>query len=273
MEDAPAPLACKTRYPLVLVHGIGWRDSSRIRYWGAIPERLGEGGARVFLAGNDGFAPIEECASQLERRVEEVLDSTGEPKVNLIAHSMGGLDARYYISSLGHGGLVASLTTFCTPHRGSAVADFVLEDLPLVNRRVAGLIDLFSRGILGDSSPDAYRVALELRTGECALFNERNPDDGRVYYRSYASVLDGRLPMPPYTLTQKLLYEREGDNDGLVSVSSARWGDFRGVVGADKGLSISHNGMHDLRLFPAPRRFDAPGFFAQVAAELALGGF
>jgi triacylglycerol lipase len=268
-----ASMDARTRYPIVLVHGIGWRDSGRDRYWGGIPERLRRSGARVFLSGNDGFASIEDCAAQLERRIEEVLGSTGEPKVNLVAHSMGGLDARYYISSLGHGDLVASLTTFNTPHRGSSVADFLLEELPLINRRVGGLIDRFSRGALGDASPDAYRAARQLRPEACALFNERNPDDGRVYYRSYASVIGPRFPKPPFAVTGRLLAKREGENDGLVSVASARWGDFRGIVGAELGLSISHDDIHDLHMLPAARRFDAPALFASVAAELALEGY
>jgi triacylglycerol lipase len=266
-------MGAHTKYPFVLVHGVGWRDTGRLRYWGRIPERLRESGALVFLAGNDGFASIEDCAAQLEARIDEVRDSTGATKVNIIAHSMGGLDARYYISSLGHGDLVASLTTFNTPHRGSAVADFLLEDLGLINRRVAGLIDLFSRNALGEESPDAYLASRELRPEACALFNEENPDDDRVYYRSYASVIDNRFLKPPYAVTGRLLYKREGENDGLVSVASARWGDFRGIVGADRGLSISHDGIHDLKLFPTLRRFDAPAFFVSVTAELAQEGF
>ena len=136
-----------------------------------------------------------------------------------------------------------------------------------------GIIDRFSLGALGDTSPDAYLAAQELRPEACARFNESNPDDDRVYYRSYASAIDGRFPKPPFVATGRLLYKREGENDGLVSVASARWGDFRGVVGADLGLSISHDDIHDLHILPGLRRFDAPAFFASVAAELAREGF
>src|SRR6185369_6230360 len=44
-------------------------------------------------------------------------------KVNILAHSMGGLDARFAIARLGLADRVASLTTVATPHRGTALAD------------------------------------------------------------------------------------------------------------------------------------------------------
>ena len=54
---------------------------------------------------------------------EQIRRWTSEP-VNLIAHSMGGLDARYLISRLGMADQVRSLTTISTPHRGSFMADW-----------------------------------------------------------------------------------------------------------------------------------------------------
>ena len=153
------------------------------------------------------------------------------------------------------------------------MADFLVEDLAIITPRVGGLIDRVSHDALGESSPGAYLAAQELRPEACARFNEANPDDPRVYYRSYASAIDARFAAPPYTVTARVLYAREGDNDGLVSVASARWGDFRGVVGSERCLSISHNGIHDLKLIRARQGFDAPAFFVSVAAELALMGF
>jgi triacylglycerol lipase len=269
-EDTEPRLDCATLYPLVLVHGIAGRDEGPVPYWGDIPKLLRARGARVFLTDIDGFAPIEDCASQLERRIDEVLSETGAAKVNIIAHSMGGLDARYYISSLGRGGLVASLTTLSTPHRGTAIADYFLEDLPIIKPGLARLVDAYSRGVLGDESPDLYLAVRQLSPSFCALFNAANPDDPRVRYQSWTSVLGEGCPEPLYSATRKILLPLEGENDGLVSVASARWGDFRGVVGAGKDLSISHDEIHDMG---SSRRFDAPGFFASIVSELRVKGF
>lgn len=262
-----------TRHPVILVHGLVGREEGRLPYWGGIPARLKAEGVAVFFAGNGGFATIEGSAIQMERRIEEIVESTGIDKVNVIAHSMGGLDARYYVSSLGRGDRVASLVTVSTPHRGSALADFFLERHPRASRRVGRIIDLLSRGLRKQSDSEAYEAMRELSPAACSAFNEANPDDPRVYYRSYASTIDGHYRVRPYAALQRLLYAREGDNDGFVSVASARWGDFRGLVGADEGLSISHDEIHDLRRFPVARIFDAPSFFADLVAELAQMGF
>lgn len=264
--------SCATKYPLLLVHGIAGRDEGRLPYWGRIPARLREEGAAVYLAGNGGFATIEESARQIRRRVEEIASSRGVDRVNIVAHSMGGLDARYYISSLGGGARAASLTTFSTPHRGSALADFFLEGHPRTSRRVGKIIDLMSRALRKERDSDAYEAARELGPSACAVFNEANPDDARVYYRSYASTIDADYGVRAYAALQRLLYAREGANDGFVSVESARWGDFRGVIGADECLSISHDDVHDLRRFRMDPPFDAPAFFAGAIAELVSMG-
>ncbi len=50
--------------------------------------------------------------------------------MNIIAHSMGGLDARYLISRLQPKGVdVRSLVTVATPHRGSALADYIIDGI------------------------------------------------------------------------------------------------------------------------------------------------
>lgn len=96
---------CQTRYPILLIHGTGFRDWKRLSYWGRIPRELEKRGAQVFLGGQDGWATVEQNAAALKKRVEEILVQTGSSKIHLIAHSKGGLDARYLVSSLGMGAL------------------------------------------------------------------------------------------------------------------------------------------------------------------------
>ena len=61
----------------------------------------------------------------IEWKVVELCD-TNASKANIIAHSHGTLYTRYAISNLGLGSKVASYTSLCGPHRGSAVADWVM---------------------------------------------------------------------------------------------------------------------------------------------------
>ena len=115
------------KYPVLLVHGMGFRDYKHLCYWGRIPRILEEMGCRVFFGGQDSNAGIETNARHLEKRLEEILNETGAQKVNIIAHSTGGLESRYLISVLGKGSKVASLTTISTPHHGSKTVDKLLK--------------------------------------------------------------------------------------------------------------------------------------------------
>ena len=81
----------------------------------------------MFHPNQDFAGPVELRSGQLKLRVEEALTQTGAPKVHIIAHSMGGLDARHMIVDLGMADKVASLTTIGTPHRGTILADHLLD--------------------------------------------------------------------------------------------------------------------------------------------------
>ncbi|MCM1578837.1 MAG: triacylglycerol lipase, partial [Ruminococcus sp.] len=107
------------KYPIVLAHGMGFRDDGIIGYWGRIPKALEARGERIFYSGSDGNGNVEGNALQMKESVDRALAVTGAEKVNIIAHSKGGLEARYLISSLGYGKRTASLTTLSTPHNGS----------------------------------------------------------------------------------------------------------------------------------------------------------
>jgi triacylglycerol esterase/lipase EstA (alpha/beta hydrolase family) len=109
-----------TRYPIVLLHGMGASASA----WDPqIPAAMQGDGDAVFEVNAPPFATPEERAKALAPQLENILKKTGAAKLNLIAWSEGGLDARYLISSMGWADRVASLSTVATPHRGSAAAD------------------------------------------------------------------------------------------------------------------------------------------------------
>lgn len=78
-------------------------------------ERLGY---RVFTMDQPVFASIDTMGVLLAARVEEVLTLTNEPKLTLIAHSMGGLVCRAYLRQFG-GEKVSRLITLGTPHHGT----------------------------------------------------------------------------------------------------------------------------------------------------------
>ena len=79
----------KLCYPLLLVHGMGFRDDKKFGYWGRIPKALEEAGCRVFFGNQDSNADIETNGRHIAVRIDEILAETGAEKVNIIAHSRG----------------------------------------------------------------------------------------------------------------------------------------------------------------------------------------
>ena len=121
---------CRTKYPLLLVHGVFFRDSKLMNYWGRIPAELEANGAVIFYGEQQSAASVEDSAAELAERIEQLVQKTGCGKVNIIAHSKGGLDSRYAISKLGSDKYVASLTTINTPHHGCLFAEYLLNTAP-----------------------------------------------------------------------------------------------------------------------------------------------
>jgi len=273
-----AAVDCATKYPIVLVHGAGFSDISLgINYWGRIPQALEDGGAKLFYGGTDGWGNIEDGAAILKTTVEKVLAQTGSGKVNLVAHSKGGLEARYMISSLGMAGKVASLTTISTPHHGSKVMDEILGVPDFLLRGAAFFANGF-RWAAGDKKPDFYNGIQSLGEEYMVEFNQSNPDMPGVYYQSfagsmYAPASDLIVCWPGYWIKTA-----DGPNDGLVTIESAKWGNFRGLLRGAGYRGISHGDEVDLRRTDVPMQpvlgaTTIPAFYAAMAAELKQMGY
>ena len=70
-----------------------------------------------------GIGDIAETSAPLEAFVDDVLAQTGADHVDLVAHSQGGLVARYYVKYLGGDATVDSLITLGAPNYGTALAN------------------------------------------------------------------------------------------------------------------------------------------------------
>ena len=263
---------CRTRYPVVMVHGIFFRDWQYMNYWGRIPQALKRNGAIVFYGKQQSALSVAASAAELTSEIRRILAETGAEKVNIIAHSKGGLDARYAISLLGMDDLTASLTTINTPHRGCQFADVLLASLPkwLICFVSARYNALFRK--LGDSCPDFLAGVYDLTAASCAVFNYKVPDSPKVYYQSIMSKMKtAKSAGFPLNLGYLLVKKYEGENDGLVSVSSAVRGNFPGLLTAGK-KGISHGDMIDLT-HRNVKGFDVCEFYVQLLADLKEKGF
>ena len=77
-----------------MVHGVFFRDFKFPPYWGRIPAELEKNGAKIFYGKHQSAASVADSAEELKQRIEEICNETDCEKVNVIAHSKGGLDIR-----------------------------------------------------------------------------------------------------------------------------------------------------------------------------------
>lgn len=272
-EERREQRICGTRYPLLMVHGVFFRDYRYLNYWGRIPKELTENGAVIYYGNHQSAASVEESAKELTARIREIVEETGCEKVNIIAHSKGGLDSRYAISMLGADAHVASLTTINTPHRGCEFADYLLSKIPSKQQDVVAKTYNAALRRLGDDDPDFLAAVYDLTAAACARFNETVQDAKGVYYRSVGSKLNtasgGRFPL---NFTYQLVHYFDGANDGLVGEQSFQWGEDYRLVTVDGKRGISHGDMIDLNRENFDG-FDVREFFVQLIYDLKKRGY
>ena len=265
---------CKTKYPILFVHGVFFRDSEHLNYWGRIPKELEINGATVFYGNHNSANAISDSAIELERRILEIVEQTGCEKVNIIAHSKGGLDSRAAIANTTAGKYVASLTTINTPHRGCEFADYFLEKIPKdAQLKIAKQYNQIASK-LGDVNPDFMSAVKDLRASSCKEFNKNILNSPDVYYQSVGSVLkkatSGRFPL---NLTYNIVKIFDGENDGLVGIDSFEWGSKCQILRNNKTeRGISHADVIDLNRDNIDG-FDVREFYVQLVNELKEKGF
>jgi triacylglycerol lipase len=247
-------------YPFVLAHGFfgfeKFAGKDFITYFYKVKERLAQEGEVVDTPAVDPFNDSDYRGHQLIDRIEAFRAQTGAAKVNIIAHSQGGLDAR--VVAHDRPDLVASVVTIATPHFGTPVADVALKLLADPNAQL--IVDDLGKLIgaplydqIGNPTSVIKPLKLFSQAGITA-FNAKYPDSPGVFYASiagrssyHASDNDcaGDLslqfvtqwnkkldPVDPLLGAVSLLLGGSA-NDGLVRDEDARWGEFWGCVPAD----------------------------------------
>ncbi len=94
-------------------------------FYEPLAARLRSDGREVFIfeLTNLGTGDIAGTARDLAAFVDGVRTRTGAAKVDLVAHSQGGLVARQYVKYLGGDATVDSLVSLSAPHYGTVVAN------------------------------------------------------------------------------------------------------------------------------------------------------
>lgn len=264
---------CRTKYPILMVHGIFFRDWQYFNYWGRVPNALISYGAEIYYGNQQSAKSVAESAEELKNRILEVIKESGAEKVNIIAHSKGGLDSRYAISKLGMDKYVASLTTINTPHKGCDFVDNLLNTFPenFINFVAEKYNRIFSK--LGDNSPDFLSGILDLRASSCKKLDESLPDSPNVYYQSYMSEMKNFFSAGiPLNIGYLLIKKCNGKNDGLVWVESAKHGENFTLIENKFPRGISHGDMIDL-FRENIKGFDIREFYTNIALNLKNMGY
>ena len=235
-------------------------------------KKLTEAGYKVYIAHTDGVGTIENNAVQLKREIEEILEKEGVDKINIIAHSKGGLDARYAISRLGCDKYVASLTTINTPHRGCGFADYLLGAVPeKLKQKISSAYNTAAH-TLGDEEPDFLSAVTDLTATACAVTDKEWVIPDGVLCQSVGSVLakarNGHFPL---NVTRDFVAYFDGENDGLVAESSFAFGETYTLLRTTTKRGISHMDVIDLTRENLPD-YDAREWFVQLVAELKNKG-
>lgn len=254
-----------TQYPVVLAHGLGGFNSlfGIINYFNGIPEALIAGGSEVYVTKTSAIHDAEFRGEQLLQQVQTITAVTGKQKVNLVGHSLGGIDIRYVAAVAPES--VASVTAVASPEQGSKMADWLLN---LVTNSSAksgyapGEYNLRSRALINFHNAlgrfldygsginrkqlqqqDGVRAVTGLTTDYMAHYYNRKypaampseycgqPPDNFVVndipYYSFSGVgtITNGLDPSDYLLSLTALsFGKDDANDGLVSACSSRIG-------------------------------------------------
>ena len=255
VETKPGEIERGPPLPVVLVHGLFGFDrigipGARFDYFRGIAKHLDTLGCHAHAVRLPAYASVPARARQLVAAIEAL----PHERVDIIAHSLGGLDARYALAHLGLGKRVRSLVTIGTPHHGSPIADLVLQ----------GPIGWAHKLLRAIGLP--LEAVEWLSTEALARFNREVPDAPGVRYACVVGGMhraDSIIPLP-LIAAHAYLKRVAGTNDGIVPVSSQYWGEVLAEIEADHfaqiGWRVSVRGT-----------FDALGLYAFIVARLGDG--
>jgi triacylglycerol lipase len=270
---------CATKYPIVLSHGMGAEANilGIINYWGSIPSTLKSNGANVYVTSVSAMASHAYKAGEWATQVKQIMAVSGASKINVIGHSDGCIYTRYAISNMGMAPYVASHTSMGGPHRGSYVADWIMNlgSTTGLTSLLGDAINWVYSFVFNDYEDSIANGIQETRAYMINIYNPNTPNVASVYYQSYGGKITNILGGGLMSATWALMLPVEGDNDGLVSTTSAKWGNYRGTL--DGGFwsflgGVNHLAEVGLLTLTTPG-YDAPTQFVNIASDLKSRGY
>jgi len=268
---------CNTKYPVILAHGMGASAEilGILDYWWGIPEALDGEGCDVYITSVNGMDSTRAKAEHFRTQFLQILAVSGASKANIIGHSHGTLYTRDAISNLGLASSVVSHTSIAGPHRGSALADLIMFSYSAdVVDLLGGSLNFIYAFIFGDTNPNSIENGYDVCTDYMKYtFNPQTQNAAGVYYQSWAAKAKTSCPSVILEIPWAIMLVEEGANDGLVSVESAKWGNFRGVEDA-AWYSVGCDHLNIVgQLFGVTPGFDENEFYVDLVTDLKARGY
>ncbi len=157
LRDPPVePVAQDRPGPVLLVPGFGGSKAA-LEVLAADLEAHGRD-VRIVPAAGDGTGDLRDRAADLGRAVDDALEETGAPSVDVVGYSAGGVVLRLYVADLGGGSTVRRAVTLSSPHHGTDLAalglSFGSQTCPEACRQLAPDSDLLRGLNAGDETPE-----------------------------------------------------------------------------------------------------------------------
>src|SRR5918993_814259 len=196
--NAKSAVNSTTTLPVLLIHGY-MEDASVWNKWIDLLKNDGIYAVYpiTFEQSDDTCGSSAEHAKELSNIIGQIKKETGQNKVNIVAHSKGGLDARVYLANNTTKD-VANLVMIGTPNAGSPLADSCEVGTPAIYDLRPGSA--------------ATEVKMNPNTKYYTIAGDWNPQSENYHlFFSFEQVGFSSLPIP---------------NDGMVCISSVESKDY-----------------------------------------------
>ena len=123
---APAASSAVAHDPILFVHG--WAENESV--WRTMISNFEREGWTREELNNWRYSTSQSnvrTASEVATKVEAILRATGATRVDIIAHSMGSLNTRYYLKNLSGTAKVDDWVSMGGPNHGTSTANFCFE--------------------------------------------------------------------------------------------------------------------------------------------------
>jgi triacylglycerol lipase len=272
---------------IALVHGILGFDDTKglagglVKYWGGLDGYLRSQGAKVLTPGSSAANSLPVRSAQIKSALDTWMPANGCSKVHLVGHSQGGLVVRYMVSNLSFASKTASVSTVNSLHKGAPMANIVLAVIPSwLQPFTNSALSLLAKLVYRDGRPqDVIAMGQSLTTTYVNSFNTSSPNVSGIKYYSYGSKMAWAdlIQHPimalthPITWAGGIYYGLGGSNDGVVPLTSQKWGTWKGEPSSKwYATGIDHLQATNFE-WTGQNYFDVTGWYLNIAKTAKAG--